>query len=136
MGNEFGNTITGNAGQNTIVGYLGQDFLTGGGSGDVFVWTSTAESLLAGNEADVILDFNRGQGDFIAVNPIDADDTIAGDQAFTFVGTAGFTAAGQINYFTTATDTYILFNTDGDAAQEMTIRLAGVYAVDASWFVL
>ena len=136
VGNEFANTILGNDGQNTIVGGLGIDTLTGNGGGDVFVWTSTAESRLAGDEADVITDFNRPQGDLIAVNSIDADDTVAGDQAFTFIGTAAFTAAGQINYFTTATDTYILLNTDGDASQEMTTRLAGVHNVDASWFVL
>ena len=136
VGNEFNNTITGNAASNTIVGYMGQDFMTGGGGADVFVWTATAESGVAGAEADVILDFNHAIGDIIAVNPIDADTTIGGDQAFTFIGTAGFTAAGQINYFTTATDTYILLNTDGDAVQEMTIRLAGVHAVDASWFAL
>ena len=102
----------------------------------MFVWTSTADSRLAGDEADVITDFNRGEGDLIAVNPIDADVTVAGDQAFTFIGTAAFTAPGQINYFTTATDTYILLNTDGDAAQEMTIRLVGVQTPDASWFAL
>ena len=70
------------------------------------------------------------------VSPIDADETVAGDQAFTFVGTAAFTAPGQINFFTTATDTFILVNTDADATQEMTIRLVGVHAVDASFFVL
>src|SRR5262245_40346234 len=137
VGNEFNNTIVGNAASNTIVGYMGQDFLTGGGAADVFVWTATAESALAGADADVIMDFNRALGDLIAVNPIDANTATGGDQAFTFVGTAGFTGAGQINYFTTATDTYILFNTNADTtAQEMTIRVAGVHVVDASWFVL
>src|SRR5262245_17059216 len=144
VGNEFNNRITGNNGQNTIVGspdndgggFDGQDVMTGNGGGDTFVWTSTAESRLAGNEADVITDFNRLEGDLIAVNPIDADVTVAGNQAFTFVGTGPFTAPGQISFFTTATDTFILFNTDGDATQEMTLRLQGVHAVDASFFVL
>ena len=144
VGNEFDNLITGNNGSNTVVGspandgggYDGLDTMTGLGGGDVFVWTSTAESGVAGNEADVITDFNRAEGDLIAVNLIDADVTVAGNQAFTFTGTGPFTAPGQISFFTTATDTFILFNTDGDANQEMTIRLAGVHAVDASWFVL
>ena len=136
VGNEFNNRITGNNGQNTIVGGSGLDVMTGNIGGDVFVWTSTAESGVAGNEADVITDFNRPEGDLIAVNPIDADVTVAGNQAFTFVGTGPFTAPGQISFFTTATDTFILLNTDADAAQEMTIRLVGVHAVDATWFVL
>ena len=145
VGNEFNNTIVGNSNNNTIVGspandgggYDGLDTMTGLRGGDVFVWTSTAESGVAGNEADVITDFNRAEGDLIAVNSIDADVTVAGNQAFTFIGTSPFTAPGQISFFTTATDTFVLFNTDGDANQEMTIRLNGAHNdVDASWFVL
>ena len=125
---------------------LGPDVLTGRGGGDVFVWTSTAESRLAGIEADVITDFDHAVGDLIAVNPIAADhDPGNGDTAFTFVGVidfagSNFTGAGQIGYFTTATDTYILLNTTVGGGptdfQEATIRLTGVHAVDASWFVL
>jgi len=145
VGNEFNNSITGNNGNNTIVGspdndgggYDGRDVMTGNGGGDVFVWSSIAESGVAGNEADVITDFNRAQGDLIAVNPIDADGNAGnGNQAFTFIGTGPFTAPGQISFFTTATDTFVLLNTDADAAQEMTIRLVGVHAVAADWFVL
>jgi Ca2+-binding RTX toxin-like protein len=136
VGNAFDQTIFGNSGSNTIVGGMGLDTMIGNGSGDVFVWTSTAESGVAGNEADVIADFDRAAGDVIAVNPIDADETIGGDQAFAFIGTGPLTGAAQISTFTTATDTYILLSTDADATQEMTVRLAGVHAVDASWFAL
>jgi Ca2+-binding RTX toxin-like protein len=147
-GNEFDNFLTGNAGQNTIVGGLGIDTLRGNGGGDVFVWASTAETLQAGNAADVVMDFNRLEGDLLALNPIDADGNAAnGDQAFAFVGTVDFassffTGAGQIGYFTTATDTYIFLNTvvnpgaDGIDYEEATIRLAGVHSPDASWFAL
>jgi Ca2+-binding RTX toxin-like protein len=146
VGNEFNNTITGNDGVNTIVGGLGLDVMTGNGSGDVFVWTSTNETSLAGQEADVVMDFNRAGGDLLAFNPIDANATGGtNDDAFTFVGVVdvnaggSFTAPGQIGYFTTATDTYILLNTEADAGidyQDATIRVAGVHTVDASWFVL
>jgi Ca2+-binding RTX toxin-like protein len=145
VGNEFDNTIIGNDGQNTIVGssdtdgggYDGLETMTGLGGGDTFVWTSTAETGVAGNEADVVTDFDRAAGDLLAFNQIDADATGGtADDAFTFIGTAAFTAPGQINYFSTATDTFILLNTDADATQEATIRVAGVHTVDASWFVL
>jgi len=144
VGNEFNNTIIGNNGNNTIAGSVandggafdGLDVMTGGGGGDVFVWTSTAETGVAGNEADVVTDFNRAQGDLLAFNLIDADETAAGNQAFTFIGTAPITGAGQISFFTTDTDTFILLSTDADTAQEMTIRVQGVHQVDASWFVL
>jgi Ca2+-binding RTX toxin-like protein len=158
VGNQFNQTIVGNNGSNTIVGspagddvngdgvedYDGLDVMTGDGGGDVFVWTSTNETRLGGQEADVVTDFNRAGGDLLAFNLIDANVAVAGDQAFAFVGivdvTQGgsFTAPGQIGYFTTGTDTYILLNTEVDAGvdyQDATIRVAGVHTVDASWFV-
>jgi Ca2+-binding RTX toxin-like protein len=154
VGNEFDNTIIGNDGQNTIVGspdtdgggYDGLDTMTGFGGGDVFVWSSTAETGVAGAEADVVTDFNRAAGDLLAFNPIDADGNAGnGDTAFTFIGVSdgSFDAPGQISYFTADGNgdsvddtTYILLNTDADATQEATIRLNGAHTVDASWFVL
>jgi Ca2+-binding RTX toxin-like protein len=161
VGNEFDNTIIGNDGTNTIVGspdsdgggYDGLDTMTGNGGSDTFVWTSTAETTLAGQDADIVMDFNRAEGDLLAFNQIDADATGGtADDAFTFVGivdvTAGdsFTGVGQIGYFTADTNgdsvndmTYILLNTEMDAGvdyQDATIRLAGAFTVDASWFVL
>jgi Ca2+-binding RTX toxin-like protein len=154
VGNEFGNTIYGNNGSNTIVGspdndgggYDGRDVMWGGGGGDVFVWTSTGETSLAGQEADVVMDFNRAGGDLLAFNAIDANATggTTNDE-FTFVGivdvTQGgsFAGVGQIGYFTTASDTCILLNTEVDAGidyQDATIRVAGAHTVDASWFAL
>jgi hypothetical protein len=69
---------------------------------------------------------------------------LGGNQAFTFVGvidfgTVDFTGAGQIGYFTSAGNTYILINTSvtpGIDFEETTIRVSGVHTVDASWFVL
>ena len=156
-GNEFDNTIVGNDGRNniagglgrdTLIGGLGQDFLTGGAGGDMFTWNNVAETRPAGDQADVVTDFNRVEGDLLAVKQIDANTLVAGDQDFTFVGfvdfTPGhqFTGAGQIGFFTTPTDTFILLNTvvnpgpGGIDFEEATIRLAGVHTPDASWFVL
>ena len=87
-GNQFNNTIVGNNGQNTIVGGLGRDVLTGNGGGDVFTWTSIAETNPNSSLSDAIVDFNRADGDLIALNLIDADETVAGNQAFTFIGSA------------------------------------------------
>jgi len=145
VGNEFNNTIVGNDGGNIIAGGLGQDTLTGLGGPDVFVWFTTAETKQAGNQADVITDFDRASGDLIGVHPIDANEMVAGDQAFNFVGVVDFassffTGPGQIGYFTSATDTFILLNTHVDAGptdfEEATIRLSGVHTPDASWFIL
>jgi hypothetical protein len=67
---------------------------------------------------------------------MDADDTVAGDQNFTFIGTAAFTAPGQINWFTDGTDTFIQLNTNADLAADSVIKVNGVQTVDASWFFL
>ena len=67
---------------------------------------------------------------------MDADDTVAGDQYFTFIDTAAFTAPGQINWFTNGTDTFIQLNTNTDSAADSVIQINGVHTVDASWFFL
>jgi Ca2+-binding RTX toxin-like protein len=140
-GNEYANTIIGNAGVNVIVGGAGLDTMIGGDGGDVFVWHSITEmgSTVDANSDTVGADFNAAIGDLIVLNLIDADGNAGnGDTAFSFIGTADnpFTAAGQVSWLIGGTDTYILLNTDGDAATDGVIRVLGVHAVDASWFVL
>jgi Ca2+-binding RTX toxin-like protein len=124
----------------------GMDALTSSAGADTFVWTSTTETLQAGDQADVITDFNRAEGDRIDVSFIDADGNAAnGNQAFTFVGVVNFstnffTGPGQIAYFNTGTDTYILLNTQVGPGptdfEEATIHLTGSFVIDASWFIL
>src|SRR5262249_29261595 len=144
FGNEFDNTIIGNNTSNVLAGSASNDSggvdrlhtLTRGGGGDTFLSYTKGGTGGAREAADIITDFNRAEDDVIAVNNIDADETVAGNQAFTFIGTAAFTAPGQINFFTTATDTFIQMNVDGDNFAEATIHLIGVHNVDASFFVL
>jgi len=51
-------------------------------------------------DADELPDFSAAEGDKIDLSAIDADVTVAGDQAFTFIGTnANFTnTAGQLRF--------------------------------------
>jgi hypothetical protein len=58
-------------------------------------------------------------------------ETLADDQNFTFRGTEAFTAAGQINWFTNGTDTFLQFNTNADLNAEGIIQLNGVINGDA-----
>jgi hypothetical protein len=67
---------------------------------------------------------------------MDADETVAGNQDFTFIDTAGFTAPGQINWFTNGTDTFIQLNTNADPTVDGIIQVLGVHTVDAGWFSL
>jgi Ca2+-binding RTX toxin-like protein len=139
-GNEYANTISGNAGVNVIVGGAGLDTMWGGDGGDIFVWHSITEmgSTVDAN-SDTVGDFNAAIGDLIVLSLIDADGNGGnGDTAFSFIGTADnpFTAAGQVSWLISGSDTYIQLNTDVDAATDGVIRVLGAQAVDASWFVL
>jgi len=133
-GNEFDNIVVGNDGINVIVGGLGVDTLRGNAGGDVFLWSSVDEIGL--NNPDIVADFNKAEGDFLHFTNIDADETVAGNQDFTFIGTAAFTAPGQINWFTNGTDTFIQLNTNADPTVDGIIQVNGVPTVDASWFSL
>jgi Ca2+-binding RTX toxin-like protein len=134
VGNEFDNFLTGNDGVNILAGGLGLDTLRGKGGADIFLWSSAAES--SPTHPDVVADFNRAEGDVLHFTTMDADDTVAGDQNFTFIDTAAFTAPGQINWFTNGTDTFIQLNTNADLAADAVIQVNGVHTVDASWFFL
>jgi Ca2+-binding RTX toxin-like protein len=126
VGNDHHNTITGNNGANVIVGGLGIDTLRGNGGADAFLWSSIGEV-----GSDDIVDYSSAEGDVLHFTNIDANDTLNGNQDFTFVGTAAFTAPGQINWFTNITDTFIQLNTDADPAAEGVIQLMGAPSGDS-----
>jgi Ca2+-binding RTX toxin-like protein len=67
----------------------------GGTGADRFVFAKSIDSP-SGASADVIDDFNRGEGDKIDLRGIDADMSKPGNQAFTFIGTHAITARGQL----------------------------------------
>jgi Ca2+-binding RTX toxin-like protein len=141
VGNAYSQTIIGNAGGNVIAGGAGLDSMVGGDGADLFVWNAITEvgTTLDANSDTVGSDFNPLIGDLMALNLIDADGNGGnGDTAFTFIGDASnpFTAAGQASWLIGGPDTYILLNTDGDAAADGVIRVLGAHTVDASWFVL
>jgi Ca2+-binding RTX toxin-like protein len=143
-GMEGDDVIRGGDGDDAISGGLGRDSHTGNGGADTFVWASAAEADFVTDvngtnlcSLDAIVDFSRPQGDLIDVSAIDADVDVAGNQAFTFIGTAAdFTAAGQIKVNTDGVDTYLVFNVDADLDYEAAIRVAGLQTVQANWFDL
>ena len=125
------NLIIGNAGSNVIDGSYGKDTVTGGGGADLFLWASVDEIGLFNFDPDIVTDFSTAQGDVLHFTNIDADETVAGNQDFTFIGTAAFTAPGQINWVTNGTDTFIQLNTNADLTVDGIIQLNGVPSGDA-----
>ena len=117
VGGRNGDYVAGNAGDDVLYGIAGDDFLlgglgadelNGGGGYDSFRYSSTAEST-AGS-VDQIIDFT--DLDRIDLSRIDANgNSVDGDTAFTFIGTAAFTnVAGQLR----ATESGGVWTVEGD----------------------
>jgi Ca2+-binding RTX toxin-like protein len=123
--------INGNAGDDVVTGDLGSDRLTGGLGSDRFIYLATAESPV-GNTRDTITDFNTLL-DKIDVSAIDANTTLAGNQAFTFIGVANFSALGQIRF---AGGGLMQFNNTGNNNADMEISLTGAPNVTVGGFIL
>ena len=69
-------------------GGAGADVLTGGAGADVFRFSALTDSTVAVGGRDTIRDFVSG--DKIDLHLIDANASLAGDQAFGFIGTNAF----------------------------------------------
>jgi serralysin len=137
--------LFGFGGADQLFGYKGNDWLTGGlgadrlegGLGmDRFIFTTVADSRVSTGR-DKILDFNRTQGDRIWLNEIDANSTIAGNQAFKFIGSAAFAGiAGQLRFQKIGADTHILGDINGDRIADLAIISDRAIAFVAKDFVL
>jgi len=84
--------LYGLGGQDFLIGGAGQDVLRGGTGSDHFRYASVDDSTVA--NPDHILDLEGW--DVIDLSAIDANTNVEDDQAFTFIGDAAFTAAGQL----------------------------------------
>jgi Ca2+-binding RTX toxin-like protein len=140
-GNGLSNVITGNSANNVLSGLDGNDQLDGGNGNDTLYGGAGADALIGGVGADtfkyksvsnspagagrdVIIDFQGNSdeiGDKISLSAIDANTLVSGNQAFTYIGSAAFTAAGQLRY----AGGILSGSTDADTASEFQIHLLG-----------
>jgi Ca2+-binding RTX toxin-like protein len=156
-GNEFSQLLSGNAGNNiltggggndsllggagrdTLTGGLGQDRLTGGSGADTFVFADVGESPTSAYRSDgaktlpdIIFDFASGV-DRIDLSAIDANAGTAGNDAFTYLGTAAFTGhAGELRFEQQGAQVLILADIDGNGVADMQIvaMTSSLQAVD------
>jgi len=137
-GNAVANTISGNDLANILKGLNGADILTGGLGDDTFDYDASAES--SGANIDRITDyFGAGVagGDVIDLSTIDANTGTAGNQAFTYIGTAAFTAAGQLRMTQVGGDTIIQGNTNAATGTiEFQLTLTGTHTLIGGDFIL
>lgn len=130
-------TIAGGGGNDRLVGEAGADRLNGGTGADIFDYNGVTESGITNATRDVISGFVRGQ-DRIDLSTIDAIASTATNNAFTFIGTRAFSAAGQVRYvYDAASGTGTLYgNTDADSTAEFSVQLTGVTAFAAADLIL
>jgi len=135
-GNAGADKLYGEAGRDTIIGSAGKDWLSGGAGADVFRWQSIGAVGAALDRADVVRDFSHRDHDRLDLSRIDATSLRGGNQAFSFMGTEVFTAAGQVRYEIVGSETYVFLNTDADHDAEGIIRLSGLHSLKAADFLL
>jgi Ca2+-binding RTX toxin-like protein len=123
MFGEGGNDVLfgSNGGTEVFVGGAGQDIMHGFAGADRFVFNNVSESAVGVNR-DQIVDFFRSEGDKIDLSAIDARTNQAGDQAFSFIGSNAFSAAGQLRVVHQGGSEYLVqANVDANLAPDMEI---------------
>ena len=131
VGGQGNDTLTGEGGRDSLLGGAGDDILSGGGSGDLMTGGLGTDSFdftfaneigtLAANR-DKITDFTAGS-DLVNLTAIDANTTLAGNQAFSFIAAAAFTSvAGQLRY--SALDGLLQGDIDGNGVADFSLDLA------------
>ncbi|WPO43209.1 peroxidase family protein [Tardiphaga sp. 42S5] len=117
------------SGSDTITASNAVNVIHGGAGGDTFRFTSASAA-----EGDTILSFEPG--DRLDLTAIDASIGTAGDQSFTLVGGAAFTAAGQLAVtFETRENgefTVVQGNIDGNTDADFKFEVAGHHNLTAT----
>lgn len=149
----YEDVLLGGNGNDTLIGGYAADLLDGGAGADVFSIRNLTESTLAA--PDVIVNFNGAvvaaealkglasyatvgaEGDRIDLSEIDAITGTTGNDAFTFIGTAAFSAAGQLRYQASGAVTLIEGDVNGDRTADFRIQVnIANYSFSAFDFVL
>ncbi|QIK78967.1 hypothetical protein G7077_08730 [Sphingomonas piscis] len=118
--------LRGNDVANSLFGGAGADNYTGAGGADRFVIEQIGFT-------DTITDFAAGV-DKIDLKAIDAV-TGGGDNAFGFIGSAAFTAAGQLRTYTTSGVNYVAGDVDGNGVADFVINLGSANVAAGDFFL-
>lgn len=130
VGSNAGNHLTGGSAADVLTGGRGADVLTGGAAADRFVFASPRDSTHA--RPDAMVDFESGV-DQIDLFSIDAV-TGGTDNAFTFIGEAAFSAAGQLRY--SESSGRVEGDIDGDGQADLVISLSNLPGLTSADFIL
>jgi Ca2+-binding RTX toxin-like protein len=137
-GNDGNDTLIGGSGNDILVGGRGKDTLSGQAGNDIYRYGSTSESTV-GAQRDIIYDFSVAS-DKLDLSLIDANLSIAGDQAFAFIGNNNFSAeGGQVRFYTSGRNLIVQAEIKGDdnIIADMEIQLnVGLASITAASIIL
>lgn len=114
-GNAGNDTLWGEAGIDQLEGGLGADALYGGADNDQFIFRATSDTP-AGAGRDVIFDLDDFGDDFINLSLMPGVSS--------FIGTAAFSAAGQVRLMQAGAHVLVQINTVGAGGAEAEILVA------------
>ncbi|EHK59128.1 calcium-binding protein [Allomesorhizobium alhagi] len=137
VGGAGNDTLNGGAGNDTLIGGAGRDSLNGGAGNDRFDFDLVSDSPAGPALRDSIVGgFSHGF-DLIDLATIDANTLVAGNQAFSFIGSAAFSGvAGQLRYTNYSGNVIIDADVNGDSVADMQILVAGTNFMNGSDFLL
>ncbi|MFZ3585228.1 M10 family metallopeptidase C-terminal domain-containing protein [Loktanella sp. DJP18] len=131
--------LQGHAGNDRLIGGHGSDVLHGGFGDDTFIYNRATDSLPTASHRDVISDFTRGI-DRISFAPLDGHLGRSGNQAFEFIGRAGFDGddrQGDVRIHHLAKGGVIVaVDQNGDGYGDMQILVQGIGTLSVNDFIL
>ncbi|NOT13983.1 MAG: matrixin family metalloprotease [Methylotenera sp.] len=132
-GSAGNDTLNGGAGTDVLIGGEGVDLLTGGLGADRFDFNFTTES--SAGSYDEISDFSHIQLDKIDLSTIDANASLTGNQAFSFIGANVFSnTSGQLRFDSVSNSVFGDINGDGNS--DFQIVLSGITSLVSADFIL
>jgi Ca2+-binding RTX toxin-like protein len=127
--------IDGGSGADKISGGEGNDDLTGGSGADTFQFFFLKDVGVGASGRDSISDLEKGL-DKIDVSVLDANAALAGNQAFSFIGTSQFSNEGQVRAVAANFGQLLQFNTTGDGVAEFEIFVETPLQISGSDLIL
>lgn len=133
FGGAGSDTLDGGGGSDVLVGGAGADRLTGGAGSDVFVFLVSELGTTKTGPHDIITDFAPGTDhiDISALYTSHAVGSIKAGKAVDAQTLSGY----KVEYFTEASKTYVIGDTDGVAGADFTLELTGSVKLKATDFL-
>ena len=123
-GGASGDVLVGGAGDDALHGGAGADNLTGNGGADRFVF-GPGDMDADAAKSDRILDFSSFEGDKIDLSALDADGAAGKLDAFSFIGSAGFSnRAGELRIDTSGTYQVVSGDVNGDGIADFSFSVS------------